>query len=142
MGRSVGGWRELKGLGDQAIRVKGDDRILGRSEFVEQVLIEAEEGYEKRMLLKRTGMDLANLIEKVAACYTLDPADLRSGSRVRTVARGRAMLCCIGVRRLGITCAALANKLNITPSGVSRAVERGHGMAAEGNVQERILKSQ
>ena len=140
--RSVGGWRELKGLSDQGIRRKGDERILGGSEFVEQVLREAEEGYEKRTLLKRTGMDLTKLIEKVAGYCTVEPAELRSGSRVRRVARARAILCYFGVRRLGITCATLADELNITPSGVSRAVERGYEIARESNVDERILKSQ
>ncbi len=36
--RSLRGWRALKALSDQGIGVKGDERILGGSEFVEQVL--------------------------------------------------------------------------------------------------------
>ncbi len=58
-------------------------------------------------------------------CARILPADLRSGSRVRTVAGARAILCFLAVRRLGMTCTALATELNISPSGVSRAVERG-----------------
>ena len=91
--RSVGGWRELKGLRDQGIRVKGDERILGRSEFVDQVLREAEERYEKRTLLKRKGMDLKKLMENVAGYFRIEPGELRSGSRARRVARARAVLC-------------------------------------------------
>jgi putative transposase len=139
--RSVGGWRELKGLRDQGIRVKGDERILGGSDFVEQVLREAEEGYEKRTLLKRRGMDLRKLMEKVAGYYAMEVEDLRSGSRVRKVARARAILCYLGVRRLGITCARLADELKISPSGVSRAIERGHEIVLEKDIEERILKS-
>ena len=55
---------------------------------------------------------------------------------------GRKGSCYFGVRRLGITCATLADELNITPSGVSRAVERGHEIARESTIEERILKSQ
>jgi len=43
--RSVGGWRELKGLREEGIRVKGDERVLGRSDFVEEALKEAGEGW-------------------------------------------------------------------------------------------------
>jgi hypothetical protein len=140
--RSVGGWRELKGLRDQGIRVKGDERILGGSEFVEQVLREAEEGYEKRTLLKRRGMDLRKLMEEVAGCYAMEVEALRSGSRVRKVARARAVLCYLGVRRLGITCARLADALKISPSGVSRSIERGHEIVQERGIEQGILKTQ
>jgi len=36
--RSIGGWTVLKGLRKAGIRVKGDERILGDSDFVENVL--------------------------------------------------------------------------------------------------------
>ena len=87
-------------------------------------------------------LDLTNLIEKVACYCTVEPGELRFGSRVRRVARARAILCYFGVRRLGITCATLADELNITPSGVRRAVERGHEIARKSKIEERILKSQ
>jgi putative transposase len=41
--RSVGGWFELKKLRDSAIRIKGDERILGSSDFVKAVLKLANE---------------------------------------------------------------------------------------------------
>lgn len=36
--RSIGGWTVLKGLRKAGIRVKGDERILGDSDFVKNVL--------------------------------------------------------------------------------------------------------
>jgi len=39
--RSVGGWYELKKFRDSVIRIKGDERILGSSNFVEAVLEKA-----------------------------------------------------------------------------------------------------
>ena len=41
--RSVGGWKRLKELRDLGQKVKADERILGRPEFVERVLKEADE---------------------------------------------------------------------------------------------------
>ena len=46
-----------------------DERIPGGSEIMEQVLREALEGYEKRTLLKRKGMDLKKLMENVAGYF-------------------------------------------------------------------------
>ena len=40
--RSVGGWKALSALRDEAVRVKGDERILGDTDFVEAVLKEAD----------------------------------------------------------------------------------------------------
>jgi hypothetical protein len=40
-----------------------------------------------------------------------------------------------------MTCARLADELNISPSGVSKAVERGREMVHERSIEERILKS-
>ena len=41
--RSVGGWKRLKELRDSGEKVRADERILGRSEFVERVLKKADE---------------------------------------------------------------------------------------------------
>jgi len=39
--RSVGGWKGLKEMRDSGERVRGDERILGGSEFVDRVLRES-----------------------------------------------------------------------------------------------------
>jgi hypothetical protein len=41
--RSVGGWQGLKEMRDSGERVRGDERILGGSEFVDRVLRESKE---------------------------------------------------------------------------------------------------
>ena len=45
---SVGGWMALKGFRKAGIRVKGDERILGDSDFVEDVLKAAGESFEPK----------------------------------------------------------------------------------------------
>ena len=49
--------RFLKDLRKAGIRVKGDERILGDSDFVENVLKSAEEGLEQKYDLKAKGYD-------------------------------------------------------------------------------------
>ena len=48
--RSAGGWTNVKALRKAKKYLKGAERILGDSDFVEQVLSEAGEAFEKNML--------------------------------------------------------------------------------------------
>jgi putative transposase len=50
--RSVGGWFVLKGLRLEGVRVKGDERIIGSSDFVEKVLEQANEEFEQSTRLR------------------------------------------------------------------------------------------
>ena len=53
----VGGWTVLKGFRKAGIRVKGDERILGDGDFVENVLKCAQEELEQKYDLKAKGYD-------------------------------------------------------------------------------------
>lgn len=123
--RSVGGWKGLKEATKSGQRVKSDERILGRSDFVERVLREAGEQWERRSLLRQKGADLRGFMEKVAVGFGVETEDLKSGSRLRKVAKARAALCYIAVRELGLNCAFVANELGISPSAVSKSLVRG-----------------
>ncbi|MCG2788801.1 MAG: transposase, partial [Actinomycetia bacterium] len=50
--RSIGGWGVLKSMRKMNIHIKGDERILGDSDFVEKVLSQASEQMERRYWLK------------------------------------------------------------------------------------------
>jgi putative transposase len=54
--RSLGGWKEVSGLIAGGVRVKGDERILGDSDFVMDVLKASEEEMERRYRLKVLGL--------------------------------------------------------------------------------------
>jgi hypothetical protein len=122
--RTVGGWKGLKDLRDSGERVRGDERILGGSEFVERVLRESDEEWEKKSLLRQRGVNLKGLLEKVAGRFGVDSEDLKSGSKVSTVAKARAVLCYLGVRKLGLTSVTMSKELGISPSAVSKAIVR------------------
>ena len=55
--RSVGGWGVLKSMRRMKIHVKGDERILGDSDFVEKVLSQASEQMELTIPIKGGRMD-------------------------------------------------------------------------------------
>jgi len=122
--RSVGGWKGLKELRDSGERVRADERILGGSEFVERVLRESEEEWERRSLLRKRGMNLRWLLEKVAGHFGVDTESLGSGSKVPAIAKARAVICYLGVRKIGLTSVSIATELGISQSAVSRAIAR------------------
>jgi len=64
--RSLGGWTEVKrnrlNRGD---RIKSDERILGDSDFVMQVLAEADEAFDRGYKLKSMGYNIDSVEQKV-----------------------------------------------------------------------------
>ena len=56
--RSAGGWSALIAMRSVGLRIMGDERILGSGDFVESVLKQANEEFEKKTLAKAKGLDL------------------------------------------------------------------------------------
>lgn len=140
--RSAGGWKGLKDLRDAGEKVRADERILGGSDFVERVFRESEEEWERKSLLRQKGPDLKRLIERIAVHFSVDVEDLKSGSKVRTVAKARAVLCYLGVRRLGLTSACLAKELEISPSAVSKSIVRAQGVSECLAIEQSLFECQ
>jgi REP element-mobilizing transposase RayT len=137
--RSVGGWQALRDYRSEGIRVKGDERILGKSDFVERVLQKANEELAQRTLLQATGPDLEQLIKAVAKFYHIDIAELKTSCKARNVSLARSILCYLAVRKLLISCAEVARVLNISPSAVSKAVTKGQAASDLKKIQKTIL---
>ena len=64
--RSAGGWTVLKGLRQDAIRVEGNERILGDSDLVENVFKLAQEELEQKYDLRNKGYDFDRAAQRVA----------------------------------------------------------------------------
>lgn len=54
------------------IHIKGDERILGDSDFVEKVLSQASEQMELRYRLKAEGWTLIKITERVAEIFGIE----------------------------------------------------------------------
>lgn len=133
--RSAGGWAAVKALRSADVRIKSDERILGSGQFVEKALTKANEEYEKRTRYRIKGINLAQLIERVADHYEIDVAELSTNTKAAKISRARAVLCYFSVREFGYSCAEVAGRLNISPSTVSKAVSRGRDV-----VEDKMLK--
>jgi putative transposase len=122
--RSTGGWEELKRLRKSGERIKGDERILGGSDFVLNVLAHANEELSRRARIRAEGLDFKGLAEKIAQQFGIDARLLSNPTKERSVSRARAVLCYTAVRRHMMSAADVARELNLSPAMVSRAVSR------------------
>jgi hypothetical protein len=123
--RSIGGWGVLKSMRRMKIHVKGDERILGDSDFVEKVLNQASEHMERRYRLKVEGWTLLKITERVAEIFGIEKEQIVAAGKQPHRVSARSVLACWAVRDLGMTATEVGQYLNMSKSAVSRAVTRG-----------------
>jgi hypothetical protein len=130
--RSLGGWSEVKRLKeDGRDHVMSDERILGDSGFVESVLTQRNEAYERRYELKRRGYDLERIARRVSEITGIDEEEVYSRGRQKDRVKARSILCYWAVREAGIPIRTLARRLGISGPGVGYAMERGAAIVRE-----------
>ena len=128
--RSLGGWKAVKKSKlESQDRVKGDERILGDSDFVFRILNEADEKFERYYEMKRLGYDLDTIADRVCEIYKIEEEDIYSKSREKVKAEARGLFCFWAVRELGYGLTDLAKKLGMSQPGVGYAVIRGEGIS-------------
>jgi putative transposase len=135
LARSNGGWKALKGLREAGIRVKGDERILGDSDFVEYVLKTAKEKLEQKYDLKAQGFDFGHIVERVAEVLAMAPDAVTAYGKSPSTVKARALLCFWAHRNLGMTTVEIAENLNICQPAVSRLSRKGETIARELGVE-------
>jgi REP element-mobilizing transposase RayT len=119
--RSYGSWEEIK---KAEVRVKGDERILGDSAFVERIL-----AGQPRRITETVPLD--TLVVRVSGLYGITVENLINGGRRSTPVEARSVFCYFAVRHGGHSMASVASFLNMTPPAVGYAVERGESIARE-----------
>lgn len=133
--RSAGGWKaakeSLKGQG----RVKGDERILGSGEFVEDILAQCDEQFERRYKLKAQGIGYDELLKKIAKAFACETSQIIGSIKTPRIVQARSVFCYLAVRELGLAATAIAKQMGITQPAVSISVRR-----AEQILKERRLK--
>jgi len=127
--RSIGGWSAVKAMRKIGAYQKGDERILGDGQFVENALAQAEENLERKYHLKAKGFDLEKVVDRVAELTGLEPAEVLAFGRHKRVIAARSIVCFWAMRELGISQTELARVLRISQPAVSMAVTRGEELA-------------
>jgi REP element-mobilizing transposase RayT len=102
--RSLGGWASAKALRGTKGRIKGDERILGDGNFVQEVLESCQQQLERRYHYQAKGYDFDWLV---------------------------GLLCYFATRELGITTLELSKRLGISQPTVSQSAKRGEKIVKE-----------
>jgi putative transposase len=121
--------RGLKGVGRD--HVMSDERILGDSEFVESMLSQANEEYERRYELKHRGYDLERIGGRVAEICGIEVKEVFARRHQKEKVRARSIFRYWAAREAGISLRTLAKRLGISAPGVGYAVERGAAIVLE-----------
>jgi putative transposase len=130
--RSVGGWGILKSMRRMEIHVvKGDERIMGDSDFVETVLNQASEQMEKRYRLQAKGWTLEKIIERAANIFSVEKNRMLAGGKQQNRVHARSVAAYWAISYPGLTATAMGRDLGLSKSAVSRAAERGRRLVAE-----------
>ena len=127
--RSQGGWAAVKALRKAGAYQKGDERILGGSTFVEEVLSQANEQMEQKYRLAAEGFDLDRAVERVARLMDISPEDFMTSGKGRRSVQARGIMCYWATDHIGISQTRLAGILNLTQPAISQAVNRGKQLA-------------
>ena len=83
------------------IHLKGDERILGDSDFVKEILAEQKERFERRYWLKAQGYDMDRVVEKVAKVFEMEPAEVRKTGNQPLQGEGQEPGLLLGSQRIG-----------------------------------------
>ena len=133
--RSLGGWSEIALTHLKRSHTKSDERILGESTFVSDVLSQANEKYERKYELKRLGFDLNRVAVKVSEIYDIDVDDFLSKGKQQKKVKARSLFCYWAVNDLGVSLTELARQIGISVPAVGYSVERGQVICRENNFQ-------
>ena len=77
------------------------------------------------------GYDLDKIVDRIAKIFELKPEELLKETRQRKRVKARSVLCYWAVNELKLSGAAVARRLKISNSAVSRAFVRGERIASD-----------
>jgi putative transposase len=129
--RSIGGWTEVREALKGGVHIMSDERILGDSDFVDSVISQSEEDYERKHKVRRRGYDLDRLAERVSEVIGMEPDEVFIKGRQDRKVKARSLLCFWAARELGMSHTALAKRLEMSLAGIGFSVERGAVIAKE-----------
>ena len=122
LARSAGGNKTGLSGRKKEERGKGDERILGSGNFVNEALMKAGEDWEKS---KKKKIPLEQLIRTVASHFDLKEAAIVSASRKGEVSEARGIICYLAVKDLGYSAAEVARALDLRRVSAGQCVTRG-----------------
>lgn len=111
-------------------RWASDERILGSSAFVQEVVARSSSGRAAVAMVDVPAV-VQSLCQEAAQRSGVAAAVVRSRTVRRPVVRARALVCVVAVRQYGLSLSAVARCLGVSAQSVLRGVALGERLLAE-----------
>ena len=128
--RSLGGWSKVASLRGHTSPEKGDERILGSSEFVLTVLKDTTER-QRRQVKADPVETMSRLIDEECRARGIDPREVQNGGRRAKASEARAVIAYRATAEFGLPAAEIARRLGVTTASITRAVRKAEGKVDE-----------
>ncbi len=122
--RSVGGWSQVRAVRQSKARIKGDERILGSSSFVLQILGEITAQQRRQLRAPKVTAGIENVLNEECRKGQVSTIELESGIKRRGVSAVREAVVLRCARELGLSAAEIARHVGVNTSAVTRAMNR------------------
>ena len=122
--RSMGGWSRVLSLRKTGEKAENDARVLGGSDFVASILLEAEKTVKRQIRNPRDKKGIEAIIKKNCKDGRISEKELKAGGKRREVTKVRGEIACRLSRDFGLTMAEIARELGVGASAIGMMLER------------------
>ena len=129
--RSAGGWQNVLDLRKSGERWRGDERILGDSNFILRALKKAEERLTRKEQKKIGGWDLPYLLTYVSGVCEVKENDIRGKRRIHSFSQARAVFSWWATSELGFSLTEISDFLQRTPAAILYLSKKGEELIRE-----------
>jgi len=123
--RSCGGWQGVEKLKIDREYWRGDERMLGDSDFVDEVLRTAEEELARKERLIKRGWSIDKLISHVCGIFNVEESAVLLKGRRDTKSQAKSAICYLAHQKLGVSGVDIARRLGISNVAVSKNIRSG-----------------
>jgi REP element-mobilizing transposase RayT len=121
--RSLGGWSNVISMRRHGDRDLSDERILGSSDFVEQIIRESDELGRRQFPAKKRQKMIEDIMQEVCAEGDVSIDEIRSGSRRGIVSKARREIATRLVNDYGTPISEVARGVGVTAAAVSKMIK-------------------
>ena len=125
--RSQGGWSQVTSMRRHGGRELCDERILGRGDFVERIVKEADNSLKYQFPESERRQKVEEFIQEVCREENINIKELRAGSRRRRISLLRSQIASKLLEVYGIPLAEIARQLGVSTSAISKALKKEPG---------------
>jgi len=125
--RSLGGWSQVISLRGSREKMKYESRILGKGDFVAEIIREAEKTVRRYLRAGEINNSIDNFIKEICLKEGVAERELRVGVRTRKYSGVRAKIAYYLSHEFGISRAEIARQTGVCTSAIAKAIQNLEG---------------